>query len=117
MEPSYIFIKGSNLDNENKFVVYLIQNNNVEKVNFPKENKYFILNFKTDAKIESNIVKWTKFVRIKNYQIYTAENKNPTIFKEKSSISFMSMYKQLENNRLSWSILHFDYDIKLIEDG
>ena len=27
------------------------------------------------------------------------------------------MYKKLVNNRLSYTTLHFNYDVKLIEDG
>ena len=35
----------------------LTQNSNIEKVKFAKEKKYFILNLKIDAKIESDIAK------------------------------------------------------------
>ena len=51
MEPCYIFIKNSDLDDENKFLVELTSHNEVEKVKLSRSNKYFILNLKIDAKL------------------------------------------------------------------
>ena len=55
MEASYIFIKNSGLADENKFLVELTSRNEFEKVKLSKNNKYFILNLKIDAKLENEI--------------------------------------------------------------
>ena len=46
-----------------------------------------------------------------NYDFYD------TVEKEKSNISFQSLYKQLVNNSLYWSTQNFNYEIKSVEDG
>ena len=90
MTPTFAYFKELPLDDENKFTLNLMENNNIGNATFLKNKKYLPVGLKINLKIEDDLTKWPECKRIKNFSdliINETKKKDPENFQFKIKIS------------------------------
>ena len=109
MTPTFVYFKELPLDDENKFMLNLMENNSNENVKVLRNNKYWLTGLKINQKIEDDLKKWPEYYRIKELSGLITETK------KKDPGNFQFEIKLSINNIIGWNKNYLSMEEKIEE--